>query len=189
MQTNQDVVRQILDSELKTKERVSKFYVIELIKSKVHATKLRNIVLTWPGGDTNDPIKNVNTGANKFFRDAWRHLKEKEFKMDKDGWITYRKTMLKSKKYTIHSLILAGLVHTGDKIYFKYKDHNFEGTIKADGQIEVLGQICASLSKAAMHAISVAYPEQKFPNTNGWVAWQTKDSVSLSEIRTRLKKS
>lgn len=93
--TNVSVVREIIERELKEEDKVSRFYILELIKCAFPPVHLYNIVIGNVGDDKNkkrsdgpslDGDTNIRNGANSLFRDCMRCLK-KEFVVGDDNWI------------------------------------------------------------------------------------------------------
>jgi hypothetical protein len=97
------VVKKIIEEELNEAGFVSKYYVIEEIKNRIHPTRIFNKVLTNPSNRsdsaTNSGVENIRLGADKIFRDSIRSLK-KYFIMDDSGIIktNEKKSFIKSYK-------------------------------------------------------------------------------------------
>jgi hypothetical protein len=101
--TDSDIVKAIIDEELLIEGKVSKFYVVEEIKNRIHTTHLLNKCLS-NGEDrsdsaSSDGIKNINIGANKIFRDSIRSLKN-HFHLREDGYIFSKQSDKSFKKKT-----------------------------------------------------------------------------------------
>jgi hypothetical protein len=93
---------------------------------------------------------------------------------------------------TLTDLIEAGLLHVGEKIYMPYKPRNaekrtFEGTIRADGGIEVLGKTFTSPSYAALYGLQNAGSTRTA--INGWASWRTSAGVLLAGLREQYLQS
>lgn len=85
--TEVEIVQKIIEDELRTANKVSKYLVFEEIKRTVHPTTLFNKVLTQGEGH-NDALRNVVSGSKKFFWDAMRNLQLRRiFSIDEDGYI------------------------------------------------------------------------------------------------------
>ena len=89
---------------------------------------------------------------------------------------------------TLSSLIDAGLLTVGSKLFMPYSPKNgqkrvYEGTVCDDGSIEVLGKSFSSPSYAALYGIQDAGSERK--TVNGWTSWRNADGLFLSELRDK----
>jgi hypothetical protein len=95
----------------------------------------------------------------------------------------------------IPDLIRAGLLRPPVALVSDYMGHHLTATIRPDGQIEMGGEVYASLSTAAGMARVPHFKgdlkERPFPQTNGWTFWRTIDPesgqlVPLDTFRRRL---
>jgi hypothetical protein len=87
------------------------------------------------------------------------------------------------RNVTLQDLIRAGLVSLPLEIHKAYKGHNLVGRITADGKASWEGREFDSFSTAAgiARASIIGTPSgRKFPQTNGWIFWQFKDTDGLS---------
>ena len=87
---------------------------------------------------------------------------------------------------TISDLIEADLLHVGQILIMEYKPRNgqkkkYEGHIKEDGSISVLGQTYSSPSYAALAGIQDAGSDRK--TVNGWTSWKTTNWKTIADIR------
>lgn len=80
-----EIVRQIIEGELKKSTKVHKYLIIEEIKDRFNHIKIVNKVY-YENRIKADGVKNFNAGAKKIFRDSFRSLK-KDFYMAPDGFI------------------------------------------------------------------------------------------------------
>lgn len=80
-----ETVKRIIEEQ--RTESVSKFYVIEEIKNRIHPTQVYNAAIA-EGKDTDDGIENMNIGARLIFRKAMKSLKQ--FQIGRDGRIVRR---------------------------------------------------------------------------------------------------
>jgi hypothetical protein len=92
----------------------------------------------------------------------------------------------------IIDLIAAGLLSVNEKMYMTYKPRNgdsktYEAEILFDGNLNVLGQIYASPSYAAVAGIQNAGSNRE--TVNGWTSWKTKSGKTLAELRDVLLNS
>lgn len=87
------IVQSIIEAKLLNSDRVSKYFVIEEIRNKVNLIELFNKALTNKVGRsdsvTDDGIKNTLIGAQKFYREGMRSLRE-SYVEDEEGWISKR---------------------------------------------------------------------------------------------------
>lgn len=98
---------------------------------------------------------------------------------------------IKRYEVSVADLIKAELLAAGDKLVMPYKPRNgqqrtYEGTIKDDGSIEVLGKVFSSPSFAALYGIQDAGSSRN--TVNGWSAWRTQQGTPLAELRDRYLK-
>lgn len=64
---------------------------------------------------------------------------------------------------------------------------NYEGIIKDDGSITVLGKNFSSLSYAALFGIQEAGSDRK--TVNGWTSWRNSQGTLLAELREKYLES
>ena len=88
----------------------------------------------------------------------------------------------------LSDLIQRGMLRTGQKLLMNWKPRNgdkrvFEGLVRDDGEIEVLGKAFSSPSYAAIYALQSTGSNRT--TENGWVKWRTEDGVLLSTLRER----
>lgn len=88
----------------------------------------------------------------------------------------------------IIDLMVEGFLSNEQKIFLSYKPKNgqkfdFEGQIKADGNIIVENHEFPSLSFAALYCIQKAGSTRL--TVNGWTSWKNSDGESLAEIRSK----
>ena len=84
--THVQIVRQIIDEELRTNGKVSKWYVIEELKNRIHPTELFNRIC-GSSKATTDGITNMHRGAMAMCSDALYKSKDR-YVMNADGLIT-----------------------------------------------------------------------------------------------------
>lgn len=116
--TDVDIVRDLINKELKMDDKISKHYIIELIKDVFTPTHLYNKVIgngeKRSDGPQPDGGENIRIGANKLFRDCVRclaltkedydknELSKKEFIFGKDNYIRHNQNFKpKESQYKI----------------------------------------------------------------------------------------
>lgn len=82
---------------------------------------------------------------------------------------------------SLSDLIQAGLLHKGDKLFMKWRQMKFEGTISPNGEIEVQGKSFPIASNAAIFALQAAGSGRT--TANGWIEWKTASGASLADLR------
>lgn len=88
---------------------------------------------------------------------------------------------------TVEMLIKAGLLRTGEILWFDYttrhnnKKHKIEARITEGGNLVVDGQEFTSLSSSALFGISQTGSTR--PSANGWKSWKSERGKLLRDIR------
>jgi hypothetical protein len=87
---------------------------------------------------------------------------------------------------TLVDLLRAGVLKVDEKLTMSYKpklgqQKTYEGTVREDGSIEVLGKKFGSPSYAALYAMQDAGKTGK--TANGWPRWKTASGKTLDDLR------
>ncbi len=87
---------------------------------------------------------------------------------------------------TIADLIQGGFLRDGQKLLMHWKPRNgdkrnFEGVVRASGEIKVFSKAFTSPSYTAVYALQS--PGSSRSTENGWVKWKTEDGVLISALR------
>jgi len=68
-----EVIRETIDETLKENGWVSEFWILEVLKTRIHPTELYNWALDT-GVDTKDGVRNLEQGAEALYRHAMKAL-------------------------------------------------------------------------------------------------------------------
>jgi len=93
---------------------------------------------------------------------------------------------IKSYDVTLLDLVEDGFLHANQTLLLKYQprggnQHNYEGIVRSDGTIEVMGSKFSTPSYSALFCIQNAGSNRR--SVNGWTKWKTEEGSSLFQIR------
>jgi hypothetical protein len=87
-QPDTEMVRSIIEEELRASEKVHKSYVWSLIEQRANKSRLCSKTAACRR-NSDRPSQNLSVGAKLIFKDSFRHFKE-HYVIDDQGWIRRR---------------------------------------------------------------------------------------------------